>query len=867
MINRPPSWADRFLSWYCNPDLLEEIQGDAHELYFERLRKEGKKSADFKYVWDVLRFCRWSNIKREGEYVPGSLGGRWNLNLKMSIRNAQKNKLIFCVKTFGLSICLAFALLLAGFMVNETTFDMSHANHERIFRVTSVVNFKDHIVDYAVVPLPIGQAFVNDVPEVECYTRLMYEEKPTLSVDEEIYYEETVFSADSNFFKLFTFDIVSGDPNPLSGPDKIVLTESLASKFFGGEDAVGKTIGLGDNLALEVTAVIRDVPANSHLKFDALISWETIDREDGWENLNSYTYILLKPGASIDAVREKTPSMMEAYHELIVRDYDGTFETVFENIADIHFSSPLNEDVAQKGNSSYLYILMAVVGLFMMTGLINYLNLTLAELTTYAKRIGILKVFGGLSEGTGKIIFVDVLITLLFVVPLAVLFVLSGSWLGAKYLSININDHVFLSPIVAGLFAGFLFLLLISTWLNAMVVPRAGHFFNGVKTKVRTAFPIRKMLVATQLSFSLIMIALIVIIVDQFNFIRESDKGFEAGNVIMVKVRSYDYQSVKTFSDELKRIGGVEEVAGSSYYPGVIETKYVFEIETKNGREQRLIPMMNCTYEYLNLLEVKMNRGRGFDPDHVQDQASSFIVNEAAAREFGWKDAIGKKIDGPVTGSNESYRQGEVIGVARDFNFASLHEKIEPMIVFLSDENWAANTIYIKTDAFRSREIIGRIEDTFRSQWEDLPFDWEYLDTKYMNLYAKDYELKSIFQVGLIISILTSAMGIFSISALLITVRAKEMGIRKISGANPMQLLLIHSKTFIQFLVLAMVVSFPFIWYLSGKWLQSFVYHIDLNGWHFVIPTAIAFVITIATSLYHGLKGALINPVDVLKHE
>src|SRR6185295_19440440 len=243
MNNKPPKWADRFLGWYCNPELLEEIQGDAHELYFERLENEGRRSANLKYIWDVLRFFRWANIRREKEFAPGSDGALWNLNFKMAARNASRNKLIFTVKTLSLSVCLGFALLLTAYVVNELTFDQFHVNHDRIYRISSRVSFQDHVTHYAVSPLPLGQALVDDIPEIENYFRFMYEDKPIYHLDDKIFYDEVTLAADSNFLNVLTFDFLEGNLHALAGPDKIVLTESTAAKFFGDQDPMGKAIG------------------------------------------------------------------------------------------------------------------------------------------------------------------------------------------------------------------------------------------------------------------------------------------------------------------------------------------------------------------------------------------------------------------------------------------------------------------------------------------------------------------------------------------------------------------------------------------------------------------------------------------------
>lgn len=862
MKTQPPKWIDRFLQWYCNPDLMEEIQGDAHELYFERVKNEGERAANLKYVWDVLRFFRWSNIKRD-EYVPGSMGALWNLNFKMAVRNARKNKLIFAVKTSGLAICLAFALLLTAFVVNELTFDRFHSNHDRTYRITFKANFQDHVTHYAVTPLPIGQALAEGIPEIENSFRFMYEHKPIYRIDDEIFYDEVTLAADSNFLKILSFKFLQGTPGALNEPNKIVLTEKMAAKFFGDEDPMGQTIEFGDGILLEVAAIIEDVPSNSHLKFDALISWDTFDRNDDWANLNAYTYILLKPNAKLEEVKKKMPSVLADFYELVVRDYKGTFDVMFEKITDIHFSKNLDEDIAEKRNKSNLFILIAVVLLFLITGLINYLNLTLAELTTNLKKIGILRVFGGMANGHGKILVTETVFTLLIVLPLALVLGYMGLILAENFLSIQIDRSVLLNPLFITTGIAFLFLLLTSTRINAFVLSRTSHIINSLKGKLSSAqngLPARKFLVAAQLSFSIIMIALIILIVDQFRFIQEADKGFDDRNTVVVKLRSNEASRVEAFSETIKQMNGVAHVEGSSYYPGVIEAKYVFDIETDKGMKQQLVSMMNCSYGYLSALNIKVKRGRGFENERVIER--SFIINETAAKEFGWKDAIGKKISGP-----EDYAEGEVIGVVKDFNFASLHNKIEPMIIFPTDVNWGNPFIYIKINPLRPVDLMATIEKEFKAQWPELPFEWEYLDTKYLSFYKRDYEVKNIFEVGLVISILISSLGIFSISALLVTLRTKEMGIRKIVGASTLQLFFLHTKSFLYFLIISVLVAWPVIWYLSNQWLQNFAYHIKVNIWYFIIPGLIALIITIATSSYHGIKSALVNPVDVLKHE
>lgn len=868
---RPPKWADRFLAWYCDPDLLEEIQGDAWQLYFERLKTEGKARADRKYVWDVIRFCRWSNIRKAASRSNIANGpAMWRFNFKLAVRTATKNKAIFGVKTIGLALCLAFTLVLTAYIVNEMTFDRFHRNHERLYRVVSTVRFPDHATHYAITPLPLGKALKEAIPEIESFSRFMYWEKSVFRLDDKMFAGEKSLAADSSFLRIFTFEFLQGTPGALDAPDKIALTQTLAEKLFGQQDPMGKTIEFGDGMLLEVTAVIKDVPANSHLQFDALISWDSFDRDDSWGNLNAYTYVLLRPDATIESVREKTSDVLTAFDDLITRDYHASYQPVFENITDIHFSPPLDEDIAQKMNRTNIYILLVVIVLFVIGGLVNYLNLSLTELTSNLRKIGIIRVFGGLNGGHSKIILSDALFTIVVVAPLALFFGYAAWRIGRSYLSININPAVLTHPLFIGMAGAFVALLIISSKLNSLVLSRAGQVIACLQGRLgskESGAAFRKMLLGIQLCFSIIMIALITVIVDQFRFIQDADKGFDDNNLIVIKLPMEEPRIMERFTKELREVPGIIKADGSSYYPGIIETKWVFEVQTENGKKQFLVPMIRCGYDYLTLLHINVANGRGFSRDEVSDQYGAFIVNETAMEQFGWKNPIGKKIRGPLSGHDEAYREGEVIGVTEDFNFASLHSRIEPVILFLTDQNWGGQFVYAKLDPIHPHDLIHTIENKFKDQWPDQPFDWEYLDSKYLSLYKKDHEVKDIFQGGLVISIIISCLGIFSVSALLNVLRTKEMGIRRVMGAPGLRLFYLHIKGLIYFTLLAAVAASPVIWLVSRQWLQNFAYHVPINLKYFVVPGALALALTLLTSAYHGIKGIHGSLVAALKHE
>lgn len=869
---KPPQWADRFLTWYCNPDLLEEIQGDAHELYFQRVKNEGKKSADWKYVLDIIRFCRWSNIKRQSDnYKPGYIHILWSLNFKIALRNAFRNKLIFSVKMAGLSLCLAFALLLTAFVIHEFTFDRYHKDYERIFRIGLQVNIQGDVTNFAVSPVALGDGLAEEIPEIEDAFTIMHGGKPAFTADNEIFNNETVLIASSNFLKTLTFNFILGNQEALDEPYKIVLTEKTARKFFGDKDPSGQTVDV-DWAQLEVTAVIKDVPANSHLKFDALISWGTYDVNEGWDNINAYTYIKIKDEKDIAEVHPKINTVVLNHRDEIDggrthrAGEDITIHPIIENVADIHLAESLSEDIAVKRKKTNLGILTAVIILFFVTGLINFLNLSFAEFTANLRKIRILQVFGGATADHGKVVITNILLTILIVLPLTLFLCYASLMAASHYFSIRIESIVFTSPMFLLVTGVFMLAFIFVTKMNSFILSGPYEITNSLNGKLSTkknGLQIRGFMVATQLAFSIIMIALIFVIIDQFRFINITDKGFEDKNTIVIKMPP-DFSATESFASSVRKLGGVKKVDGGTFYLDNIETEEFFEVDTKEGRKKMLVAYMSCGYDYLDLLNIEMADGRNFQREMPSDDKGAYIINQTAAKEFGWNNPIGQVIHGPLTTDRDA---GVVIGVVKDFNFASLHKKIEPLIIFLVNDGWGIRYVYIKVEPLSRPDLIAQIEKEYTRVYPDSPMKWEYLDSKYQSLYKQDYEIRNVFEAGLVISILVSCLGVFSISALLVLTRAKEMGIRKVVGATQLQLFGHHIRSFAKLLFIAVLIAWPVIYYLSSHWLDNFAYHIDLHAWYFVMPGLATLLIIVVIAGYHGFKSSRVNPADILKYE
>lgn len=862
MKDQPPKWADRFLAWYCDPDLLEEIQGDAHELYRERLRDKGRVIATVRYWWDVIRFLRTSNVKKVNA-VTGStyLSIFWNLDFRIALRNAFKNKFTFLVKTGGLAVCLAFTMAIGLFVVRELSYDRFHPGYRDMYRIGSMVELDGVVTRYGVSPFKMGPTLATELPEVVGYTRLLHLSKPLFRKDAETFSHTRAIMADSNFLSFFGYRIIHGDKTALDHPQMAVITESTARLFFGNADPIGQTIEFYRNM-LEVGAVVEDV-SQSHLDFDVIVSWDTFDHRDVWENINAYTYVRLHPDVSPEKATIFIADLAGEYLANMIAEYNAKYDPIIQNVADIHLGEHLDEDIAVRRKASNVYILMVVMVFFLLIGLVNYHNIALAELSTQARRFVILRIFGGVYALPSRVVVTDAVLTLLTVVPLALMLMwlclsLTSSWLGVS------ADFTQIGPAtLVALPAGFIMIVILSAWLNSWVVG-GGVRKSEYATLINTSkvAPARKYFLAAQLCFSFLMLGLISIVIDQFRFINSYDKGIDHANTAVITLPNNDISNASVLTDELRKLSGVVGAEVTSYFPaGQIETRGVFELESEEGMKQRLVQYLHSSPSFFSMMKVKVVEGKMFEPE-LPGGPRKFLVNQTAVREFGWKEAVGKKIVGSDDG-----REGVVTGVVQDFHLGTLHEPIEPLVIFPANEDWGANFVYIKTDATHAPDLVARMEKVHAAVYPDQPFELNYLEARYESLYREDFQIQRILLVGLVISVIVTCLGVFGMSALLMALRTREMGIRKVVGANRQQLFYLHMKLFLGVVIISMVAGIPLIYYLSGYWLNTFAYRIAPGILHSVLPCLCIIVIVFATAGWHANRNALVNPADVLKYE
>lgn len=867
MNSHPPKWANRFLLWYCNPDIIEEVQGDLYELYLDRLTRAGKFKADFIFTLEVIRFFRWSNLKRSEEFLkPGFFTILIALDLKIARRNASRNKLVFSIKMLVLSICLAFALLLSAFVIQEYNYDRHIADHDRIYRLAMGIESEGYMGDYGLTPVALAEELSEVIPEIEsagwASDEIVFNYRYVFSVGDRHYSDEKSLIVSEKFLEIMDIKFIHGDPDVFQRFGNIVITETTATKFFGSEDPLGKSIEFRGNL-FDVAAIIADPPITSHLQYGILMSSEDFDICNCWDGLGATTYIKVKQGINIQQVELKIQQVLDEHADEMASastfqpDTQLSLKPIIENVRHIHLNDRLDFDTSKKTNPTNLHILTLISILFLFVGYINFLNLTLAEITSSLSRIGVLTVFGGNKVDTIKVAFANVILSLFFIVPLTVVFILVGLHYGTFQMGIRIHEEVFYSYWFLLILFGCLVLFMLSPAMVKTITGNTKNVLDMIKGKIRSGFSgarVRGILVGTQLSVSIAMMALILIVVDQFKYLSESDKGFKDESTMVVRLPSGRFSQTRTMVESVQNLSGVEVAGVSSLFLDDLKWVELFEIEFESGSETVLVNYEYWGDQFSNVLGLRMIEGRDFDQIQKSDVRKGYIVNETAAQAFGWNEPMGKKIN-----------DGQVIGVVKDFHFSSLHDKIKPLIIHHGKRNsYNPEFLYIKIDPRYALEVIPEIEETYKEYFMDKVFQWDYLDARIANLYQEDRQVQVVINAGFWISILLSSLGILSVSFLMVLLRTREMSIRKVAGAGSLTLFWLHIRRFMDFTLIAFFLACPLIYYVSHLWLSNFDYRIDMSVSYFIVPCLVTVLIVLLTTAFHGLKISNVNPVKVL---
>ncbi|RFS16297.1 ABC transporter permease [Emticicia sp. C21] len=800
---------------------------------------------------------------------------------KIAFRNLARQKGFTFINSAGLVIGLTCFLLIGLYVKDELSYDRFNKNADNIYRVTRIFKSKDGKVSLHLgqVAPAFMQYFQSDFTEVEQITRLL---DATLLFNilnrpespEKKYQESNMFFADANVFKVFSINLLSGNPDKaLEEPFTIVIAKPLAEKYFGNEDPIGKLLKVDNKYELRVSGVFEPMPDQSHFHANLFLSMNTLNdnRIYGKEAMNNdfggnafATYFLMPKGYDMSSIESRVKTFLDQH----LPTSDGGkgsdwSDLTFQKLTDIHLYSHLDSELEANGNIRYVYTFSAIAFFILLIACINYMNLATARSSGRAKEVGLRKAVGALrSQLIGQFLSESLLLTLFsLIIALTALILLIPvlndftnkslaftSLLDVKFI-LMVLGVIFFTGILAGSYPAF--------FLTAF------QPVEVLKGKIKNAMKngrLRQILVVMQFSIACILIISTAIVYKQLSFMLTQDVGFRKDQVILMKLdrnNSFDFES---FKQELKRQVGVKNISASSRTP----TDRLLDFQgakVQNGDSLAptnvVIKSLRVDFDFLSTYGIKLATGRDF---RLGDSAV-FILNETAVKSIGWKnsdDAIDKafEYDG---------RKGKVVGVVKDFHFESMHQKIAPMILIANkgQDSWLS----IKMEAGNFQQTIASIEKIVKSYMPDAVFSYQFLDEQFNKQYQSEQKQWSLFIIFAGISIFISCLGLFALAAFMAEQRRKEIGVRKVLGASIGSITTLLSKDFIKLVLISILIASPIAWYAMNSWLTDFAYRINIEWWIFPSAGLLAILIAVATVSYQSISAALMNPVKSLKSE
>jgi putative ABC transport system permease protein len=792
--------------------------------------------------------------------------------LAIALRNIRQNPLYAFINIFSLAIGLAACLAIYLFITDERSFDEFHSKKTNIYRLDEVQNFTGTNVQKVALSMPgMGPALANEFPEVVTYTRFMNRNKLLVEKDEKRFLLNNLAQVDSTYLEIFDFPLLQGDrTTALDLPYTMVITEETALKFFASVDeAMNNTLKFRDR-EYKITGILKNIPEQSHMQVDALVSLTTTTSEDKgfndrWGSNFLNTYLVLHPNTDIAAMEEKFPAFMSRHID--DPDINEYYKLFLQPLDQVHLASTdIEHDYNnyRKFNGKYLDI-FSIVGIFiLLIASVNFMNLTTARASHRGKEIGVRKTVGAKKvQLFSQFIFESVLLASVALVLAVLLNVallpLLNTLIGRQLSLLTIFQHgeqvvfVILGTLALGLLAG----IYPSFYMTSFSLSRIIKGGNEGKSVFRSG------LVVVQFGLALAMIVSTLIVLQQLTFMQSKDIGFNKDQIMLVDMNQEANEKFETLRTELKRSPHILGVTASGQRLGNNFHQWGFKVKADTGVVNITPSNVNVDYEYLTVYGMELKDGRNFSKDIATDNGMAFIINESLANELGLKETIGTRA-GHGWYHNDSL--GTIIGIVKDFNFNSLHYKVNTLEMVVHPD-WGYDEMSVKIDAAHAQEAIAHVKNLWEEHIPNYPFDYTFLDEHFAVLYRSDQQMGSVVAIMAGLAILISCMGLFGLAAIITSKKTKEIGIRKVLGASEGQITLLLSRNFMLLITVSFVLVTPVTYYLLRTWLEGFAYRVGINPLLFVLGGVIAMVIALGTISYHTLRSARANPVKALRYE
>jgi len=786
---------------------------------------------------------------------------------KLAFRNILKNKISSIINIVGFSIGMAACLFIFLFIKNEISFDKFHTNSEKMYRLVSTTKSQGNNSKSGFVWFPIVKDLKNEIPGIDNFCRVSKENTLKCLIDGQIQNIENLRYADDNFFQFFNFKLLTGNPeNILNSAEKIVLSEKKAKQFFGDNNPLGKTIKLNHRL-FTVSGIAANPPSNTHLVFDAVVSTKYIEQSDLFYKeygggITFLSYLELSKNITPQQIEKALPDFLDKKINQRWKDTGMSLSASLQNIRDVHLTDgSIDYDASSNRNKKSIYIITSICVLILLLAIINYIILYTAQKITKAKTIGILKVFGARKYNLIAQTYIEVFIIATLASILGVFLLLLSIPFLNTYIqtTLSISNHIFLISIFL-LFAIF-FLSISVTYFSTLE-----HKSSKFSSPLNSSFSVKNsknfkgnILISFQFTIVIILIISVLTISRQNNFLMNSELGFDKENIITLQANDeFINNELSQFKQDLQQLAEIHSVCLSSQMVGNGVTKNGYRIGDENQTS-----MLNVLYtdaDFLECFKINLLSGQNFKKNNAFDK-DAILINQRLAKRSGWINSLDKNI----------YRDGnlKVIGVVEDFNFASLENAIQPMLIMANPnwDGWEYSTVNIRIQTSNIQSLLTQINKLWKNRFPETPFEVSFLNDALTSNYKSFIAQQKIISFFSFIAVLIAVIGLLGLTIFTTRTRVKEIGIRKVNGATINDILILLNKDFVKYVGIAFLIAVPISWYVMNKWLENFAYKTSMSWWIFVLAGVIALGIALLTVNWQSWRAAIKNPVESLKEE
>ncbi|MEL6676314.1 MAG: ABC transporter permease [Bacteroidota bacterium] len=885
----PPRWLLGLFRWFCHPDFAEDIEGDLRERYARQAEHAGRTRANLRLTKEVLLLCR-PGIVRPFYRPQPKFFFMFNNYLKSAWRNLWKRKKFSLINLLGLSIGMAACLLILQYIQYEQSYDDFHQDLSRLYRLNLGMTDQggSEIAVRATNHPAVGAAIKQDFPQVEDFARMVdvkiFFGSAIVSYKEDgeavqTYYEDELYIADSSVLRMFSFPMLKGDPKTaLREKFSIVITESMAERYFGAEDPMGKFLYLNGNFEVKVTGVLKDLPHNTHLNIRALLSSSLFGSgvNDAWIWPEFYTYLKLAPGTQPEDLTVQLDGFVEKYLGEVMQEFGIREEMYLQPVADIHLEGNLMKEVKENGNQATISFLMLIAGMILLIAWMNYINLSTSRSLERASEVGIRKVVGArrgnlifqfLMEAglmNTLAIFLAVALTLLLTPAFNQLVgrpVIGGIWLSPLWQE-PMTWALLAMMLIGGTFLAGLYPAFVLSSFRPVRTIKGKMFRSGKKVHFR------HVMVVFQFAISLLMIAGTLLVYRQLSFMQNQHTGFEMDQMLVTPAPSIGDSTImdraENFRNEMESLAQVDQLTLTSDIPGhIIQNVNSIKLKGQSTDEAVFATMIFTDEHYLSTYDIELVAGRNFSKEFSTDD-EAVMLNEKAVEMLGYaqpEDILGEVISRKMY----SWQDRRVVGVVKNVNHRSFAHKQVPFAYF--NRYLGPEYFTLRVQPQQMEQTLAAVEKSYISHFPGNPFDYFFLDDYFSRQYKADQQFGKVFSIFAGLAIFIACLGLLGLISYITSSRTKEIGIRKILGASAPQIIYLLGRPFIALVFIAAVIAIPLAWLSGEQWLQQYAYQAPLSMWVFLVPLLMVLLLAGLTIFWETSRIARSNPAESLRYE